>query len=130
MNKSHINSYDFDGTLTTGLFSPVVGVDIVLTGRTFNESEYVHTRLEEMGIGKIAVFFNYLHIDIRGDHSESARRKSALHKVDVLTKLSANHSVTHFEDDPIQIEVIRGMLPYIEIVEVPNKSNSYYGESK
>lgn len=128
-DKPHINSFDFDGTLTTGRFTPIVGVDVVVTGRCFNESKYVNDKLTELGADGIAVFFNTLHLNVRGDKTESARIKSAIHKVEVLTKLLANNTVTHYEDDPIQIEIIKGMLPLIEVVEVTNESKSFYGEN-
>lgn len=136
--KSKIYSFDFDGTLTNKDFKIdglllndyykklVLTEDcIILTGRCFNESKYVINKLKELGIFEQPVFFNPLHLSIRGNHSEEARTKSAIHKVDVLTKLSVNHEVTHFEDDPIQIKLISGMLPYIELIKIININEVY-----
>lgn len=128
MKNNKLNSYDFDGTLTTGDFHPKVGVDIVLTGRCYSEAEYVYDKLKDLEIRGIAVFFNPLSLDIRGNHCEEARVKSAIHKVNVLTTLAANHDVTHYDDDPIQIKIIRGMLPLIQVVDVGNPDKQFYGE--
>lgn len=128
MNKTKITSWDFDGTLTTGQFVPKSG-DVIVTGRCFDEASIVINKLKDLGIVPLAIYFNTLPLSVRGDHSEDARVKSAMHKVDVLTKLSVNCDVVHYDDDPIQIKILKDSLPQVEVVEVPNIQGKFYADN-
>jgi hypothetical protein len=124
-----LTSWDFDNTLTTGLFSPKEG-DIILTGRCYDEAPYVFQKLKELGIMiQLPIFFNPMPIRVRGDHNEEARIKSACHKVEVLNKLIHYNDVTHYDDDLVQIDMIRRYVPQVNIIVVPNPNGNFYGEA-
>lgn len=127
-DKIKINSFDYDGTLTTGAFAPVVGQDIILTGRCYNEAAQVFAGLSKLGIENIPIFFNPMHYSIRGDFTEEARLKSATHKVKVLSELAKHHDVTHWDDDPVQIEYIRKHVPTVKLIQVENPNQNFYGD--
>lgn len=126
-----IRSYDFDGTLTTGQFSPKVDLDIVLTGRTFNEAKYVNAEITKLGCEGIAVFFNPLSIKVRGNGTTESRTVSAMHKIDILTKLSATHDVTHYDDDELQLNLIKRALPHVRLVKISRADGvqTYYADT-
>lgn len=96
-----MNMFDFDGVVSIGL-CPRPG-DVIVTGRGFDECEFVRTRLIEI-LGpylasKIPIFFN---MKLKGQGR--TRRDSANHKADILAQLlSHGHQIeTIFEDDPEQ----------------------------
>lgn len=126
--KIKVNSYDYDGTLTTGAFAPVVGQDIILTGRCYNEAKQVFDGLKKLGIENIPIFFNPMHYSVRGDFTEEARLKSAAHKVDILSKLSVDYDVTHWDDDHIQLAYIQKHVPTVKLIQVENPNQNFYGE--
>lgn len=102
-----INSYDFDGVITTGNFELVNdGQTVVVTGRCFDESEIVYSKLAELDAHNVPVFFNPASLAVRGTDTMASRVCSALHKASVLNKLSQCDQVTHYEDDPVQFEII------------------------
>ncbi|BCG50145.1 hypothetical protein [Ralstonia phage RP13] len=122
-----INTYDFDGVVSTGKFKLTPGKDVIITGRTYEEAPYVFGKLRELGIQDVAVYFNTAPLSHRGDHNERARRISGMHKVRIIKGFMENHVVTHFEDDPVQIQLINTYCTDATVVLVPNNS-SYYGE--
>lgn len=107
-----INSFDCDGVITLGIYPGPN--DIIITGRSFEESEDTLQYLSEKGINNV-VYFNPLKFD------DKTRESSGLHKVNILNSLSESGIVilAHFEDDPIQIREIENNLKYkIRIIRI------------
>lgn len=109
-----INSFDFDGVIYMGKGRSGVSPgpdDLIITGRSFEESPFVLSWLNDHGI-KNQVFFNPLH------EKDKTRLSSGEHKARILNGLH-NNGVDfhlHFEDDPIQKEVIERECPWITVV--------------
>lgn len=111
-----INTYDIDGVIYLG--PTLRGVypgegDHIVTGRSVDESEYTLEMLQDRGIFNV-VHFNPLPFD------QKTRESSGIHKARTIQKLirqGYEHGV-HFEDDPVQIEAMKKILPDIVIVHV------------
>ena len=93
-----MNGFDLDGVISIGLYPGKD--DIIITGRSYEESEETIKYLERKGIHN-EIFFNKVKFD------EKTRKNSALHKVNILKKYSIN---TFFEDDEIQYGTIKGKM--------------------
>lgn len=109
-----MNTFDIDGVIyiRKGLMGVRPGPDdIIITGRSYEEEVETRKMLLEAGI-KNPVFFNPLKFD------HKSRAGSGVHKANILNKLKAdgNDVQIHFEDDPIQIEEIKKLCPWINIV--------------
>lgn len=113
--KGVINSYDIDGVIYMGPhFSGLIPGprDVIITGRSFEERPETFRFLDSIGIVSNKVFFNPKRFD------EKTRHSSGLHKASVLRKL-LNEGIRigiHFEDDPVQADVIRERVKEVEIV--------------
>ena len=109
-----INAFDFDGVISLGI-CPGKN-DIIITGRSFEESEYVYSVLRERNINN-AVYFNTMFKEGR------KRSDSGVHKANILAILISNGVIIDkfFEDDEVQIKEIRKRHPELPIVHV--KSN-------
>lgn len=114
-----INTYDLDGVV---LFdNGLTGVrpnpeDVIITGRSYEEATETYKVLHARGIFN-PVYFSPIKFE------NKTRAKSGYHKARVLELLLYNgmeHGL-HFEDDPIQIEKIREVLPDIRIVHVKSE---------
>jgi hypothetical protein len=109
-----MNSFDIDGVIY--IRKDLMGVrpgpdDIIITGRSFEEQLETDEMLIGAGIDNL-VFYNPL------PFNEKSRQSSGQHKANVLNKLlEEGHDIQiHFEDDPIQIEEIKKLCPWINIV--------------
>ena len=111
---SKINTFDLDGVVYLG--PTLRGVypgeqDHIVTGRSVDEMEYTLEMLHSRGIFNV-VHFNPLPFD------QKTRESSGRHKAFIIQKLKSQgyeHGV-HFEDDPVQIQVIKSIIPDITIV--------------
>ena len=125
--KPELVSWDFDGTFSTGKFEHRTG-DVFVTGRCYDEAKYVVGKLKQLGVTNPIIHFNPLPLAVRGEYSEECRIKSAWHKINTLNMLSIKHKVRHFEDDPIQIALIKKHCRDVTIVVVDNEDHDFYGE--
>lgn len=110
-----IASFDIDGVIFMGWDLPGVYPgpnDIIITGRSFEEREETLVMLKERGIKQIP-FFNPL------SYEAKTRESSGLHKSAILNMLLKEglDIKIHYEDDPIQAEIIRNMVD-IYVVEL------------
>lgn len=110
-----MNSYDIDGVIYLG--HDLVGVrpgpdDIIITGRSYQEAPGTLAWLRHNGIQN-NVFFNPAKIE------EKTRKGSGHHKATILEAFSDLISI-HFEDDPIQAEVIALYCP-VRVVRLEHK---------
>lgn len=106
-----MNSFDIDGVIYMG--NGLYGVkphsdDIIVTGRSFQEQEETNAMLREAGILN-KVYYNPLLFD------NKTRELSGEHKARVLNKFKGIVKI-HFEDDPIQIKVIKELCPWLSVV--------------
>jgi len=113
---SKISTFDIDGVIW--LPPPLRGImpeenDIIITGRSHEESEETYEYLNSRGIFN-EVYFNPL------TFNEKSRQSSGVHKSRVLkTLLSSGFDIgCHFEDDPVQAQIIREMVPEINVIEI------------
>lgn len=123
--KVNLVSWDFDGVLSTGRFTLDKAVrNVVVTGRTIDEYPFVYNRLYELGM-VLPVYFNPISLRKRGDHTLKARVYSGNHKINVLTALKKNFStMVHYEDDPLQVAMIKQALPRLKVIFVENDDPS------
>jgi hypothetical protein len=109
-----INSFDIDGVIYMG--DAFTGVfpgpdDIIITGRSFEEADLTINMLHSRGIFN-DVYMNPL------EFKNKTRESSGQHKGNILKiLLEKGYQIgIHFEDDPIQAEEIRKIMPHINIV--------------
>lgn len=109
-----IKGFDFDGVIH--FHSLGCGVrpgpdDVIITGRSFENTEYVIGVLESYEI-RNPVFFNPL------PKKDNNRVLSGRHKANTLNQLRADgiEVAIFFEDDPIQKEQIEEHASWVKIV--------------
>jgi hypothetical protein len=108
-----INSFDIDGVIYMGKFEGVYPgpYDVIITGRSFEEK---HETMEMLRSKKIRneVYFNNVTFE------QKTRKSSGIHKGNTLKRLlELGYNIgIHFEDDPIQAEEIKKIVPNINIV--------------
>jgi hypothetical protein len=110
-----INTYDIDGVINLGEYDGIYPGkdDIIITGRSFEETPETYKMLRSKGIHN-QVWFNPIKFD------EKTRLTSGQHKGIIIKWLidqGFQHGV-HFEDDEIQIEEIKKIVPGVRIVHV------------
>ena len=117
---SKINGFDLDGVISIGIHPGPN--DVIITGRSIEESPETLLMLQEKGITN-EVFFNPL------PYNEKTRTSSGQHKARTLKTLKQlKIPITNFfEDDPIQITEIEKECPWVDIVyvkhDLTNKEN-------
>lgn len=116
-----IYAYDFDGVISIGI-TPRSKKDIIITGRCIDEQKHVKDILKERGI-KCKVYFNPMTLVERGDHTVEARTFSGNHKASTIARLKEEgiNIVRFFEDDPIQLGLIKESHPELPIVHIVSK---------
>lgn len=111
-------AYDFDGVISIGI-TPRSNQDIIITGRCIDEQDHVKSILKERGI-KCDVYFNPMTLAERGDHTVEARTFSGNHKASTIARLKEEgiNIVRFFEDDPIQLGLIKESHPELPVVHI------------
>lgn len=114
--KGAINSYDIDGVIYMGEHMDGLRPgpnDIVITGRSVESREETERMLLSKGIT------NPLYMNNKSK-SWNDREQSGFHKGWTLFHLEqiGYRFNIHYDDDPIQIEKIKEMMPHIKIVHV------------
>lgn len=113
--RKKINTYDIDGVIYIN--DELEGLtpgpdDIIITGRSYEEREETLAYLRSRGIDN-SVLFNPLNFE------DKSRITSGMHKGLTLQNLSMNLDIgIHFEDDEIQIEEIRKLAPWVNVVHI------------
>lgn len=108
-----INSFDIDGVIYLGDLGGIYPgpQDIIITGRSYEEEPETIKMLIKKGINN-KVYFNPLKFD------NKTRVSSGIHKGKTLEKL-LNFGIKigfHIDDDPIQIEEIKKILPNFPVI--------------
>ena len=107
------NSFDIDGVIFMDKFDGVYPSknDIIITGRSKEEQPETEAMLKSKGITN-NVYYNSIPFD------QKTRESSGRHKGQTLFYLeqSGMKFGIHYEDDPIQAEIIRKMMPHINVV--------------
>jgi hypothetical protein len=107
------NSFDIDGVIFMDKFDGVYPSknDIIITGRSKEEQPETEAMLKSKGITN-NVYYNSIPFD------QKTRESSGRHKGQTLFYLeeSGMRFGIHYEDDPIQAEIIRKMMPHINVV--------------
>lgn len=122
-----INTYDIDGVINLGDYIGLKPrpLDIIITGRCTEEAEYTRDWLIKQGIYN-RVIFNHI------PFSEKTRERSGHHKADRINELKSDgyHIGVHFEDDPIQADIIEQNtdVKVVRIVhDLVEKENVWHG---
>jgi len=110
-----INTFDIDGVIFLEEHDGIYPgpIDIIITGRSYEETEETLAMLHGKGI-KNRVYFNPERFD------DKSRESSGIHKAKTiltLREMGYEHGV-HFEDDEVQIAEIKRLIPDIRIVHV------------
>ena len=96
---------DFDGIITNGC-SPMIG-DIVITGRSFEESNYVFDYLNWVGFVP-PVYFNPIPVSVRGTDTHESQVISGSHKSNWICNISKYTNIINiFEDNITQFNIIK-----------------------
>jgi hypothetical protein len=112
-----MNSYDIDGVIYLGegrkglLPRPE---DVIISGRSWDEYGTTQDQFTKLGVPVECVI--YL---APWNITYKTRRLSGLHKANTLNMLIGmmNKDIQiHFEDDPVQADIIRQFVPGIEVV--------------
>lgn len=113
-----IFAYDFDGVVSIGI-RPRYSDDVIITGRCQEEAPYVFQKLEELGISA-NVYFNPMTLAERGNHTVEARIFSGKHKAKTIRDLADIGIFVErfFDDDDVQIAVIKQEHPTLDIVHI------------
>jgi hypothetical protein len=114
-----INTYDIDGVIfINNEFEGLTPTskDIIITGRSFEEEKQTRRILSERGISN-TVYFNKLKFD------QKSRVTSGIHKGEVLNMLKEQGIDVgiHFEDDEIQIEEIKKIAPWVNVIHIKHE---------
>ena len=108
-----VNSFDFDGVVYFGEKNPGVRPapeDIIITGRSFEEREKTKTWCEKYGI-RNRIIFSQVPFNLK------TREVSGYHKAITLRELGKTIKIAiHFEDDPIQKDIIEAIVPTVSVV--------------
>ena len=108
-----INSFDIDGVIYMGKYGGVFPGphDIIITGRSKEEEPETSAMLLSKGISN-KVYMNPTPFD------NKTREDSGRHKGQTLFYLEqiGMRFGIHFEDDPVQAEIISKMMPHINVV--------------
>jgi len=108
-----LNSFDIDGVIFMDKYDGVYPgkEDIIITGRSIEEQSETEAMLKSKGITN-QVFFNQTPFD------QKTRESSGRHKGQTLFYLEeiGYRFGIHYEDDPVQAEIIRKMMPHINVV--------------
>lgn len=109
-----INTYDIDGVIFLG--KDLEGLtpgknDHIITGRSFEEKPETEAFLHSREI------FNTLHMNPLA-FDQKSRASSGIHKGNTIKALESEGYVigVHFEDDPIQMEEIKKIVPHVNVI--------------
>jgi hypothetical protein len=106
-------SFDIDGVVNMGTYPGVRPgpLDVIITGRSYEEREETEAFLERLSTVN-EVFFSPLPFELK------TRRRSGFHKAFTINRLNKDgyNIVIHYEDDPIQAEIICTHCPDLQVV--------------
>lgn len=116
MNNNIINTWDFDGVVFMGWDKPGIRPnpnDVIITGRSFEELKETYEFLNDRDM-KNVVYFNPLTFD------KKTRESSGYHKAKTIKDLQSKGTkiFSHYDDDEIQIDIIRKECPDINVIHV------------
>lgn len=125
-----INSYDIDGVINMGNY---VGLrpgrnDIIITGRSvLDEHDYTWEWLKKNDISNRVIFNPVSFKDKTREGSGHHKAKSLNHLLDIGYDIGL-----HFEDDPIQADIIERECPRVKVVRIVHnlveKENVWHGD--
>lgn len=109
-----ICSFDIDGVIWNGEGLPGIipsQNDIIVTGRSFEEAEVTNAMLQSRGIFNQVFYHQVL-------FKKKTRETAGKHKANILKVY--NEVEFHYEDDPIQADIIRAECPHIKVILLDN----------
>ena len=109
-----VKGFDMDGVIHMGKYG--CGLlpgpqDVIISGRSYEEERETIAFLRKNNISN-TIFFNQIEFE------EKSRKSSGMHKANTIKKLKEMGIMVNifFEDDPIQIDVIKNLCPWVNIV--------------
>ena len=107
-------TFDIDGVINMGDYPGIYPGpnDVIITGRSFEESEETETFLIEKGLGNHRLYMNPLPFE------QKSRLTSGIHKGKTINSLNSQgfNIVIAYEDDPIQATMIKEICPEVKVV--------------
>lgn len=107
-------SFDIDGVINMGDYpgvNPSIS-DVIITGRSFEEAPETTALLKRKGLLDNKLFANPIPFEKKNRHSSGKHKAQTIKK---LNKVGYN-IVIHYDDDPIQADIIKQMCPEIQVV--------------
>jgi hypothetical protein len=108
-----VNSFDFDGVIYFGNKNPGVRPakgDVIITGRSYEEADKTREFCMKYEIDN-EIYFSQV-----PEHLKT-REISGYHKAITLRTLSKKMNIAiHFEDDPVQKDIIEALCPFVKVV--------------
>ena len=110
-----MNIFDFDGVVSVGVYPGPD--DIIITGRTIEEAAEVAEFLVPRKIF-CPVYFNPIRLADRTTGTDKSRTSSGNHKAAIISMLKENGVPIGnvFEDDLLQLEIIKNIHPELNFV--------------
>lgn len=108
--KNKLNGYDFDGVITAGV-RPKSPSDVIITGRSYEESLETYSYLHRHGIYNAVYFMPY-------KFDDKHPNLSAEWKAFMIGMLNVE---TFHEDEIRQANIIKASHPNLEVVLVTNE---------
>lgn len=98
--------YDFDGTVSAGIFP--MADSVIITGRNISESKDVYKKLKQLGLSDLKVIF-------MDEKTEKNAENISQHKAYWIKELGIKK---FYEDTQEQVTIIRKLLPEVKIIQV------------
>lgn len=107
-------SFDIDGVINMGDYPGIYPgpQDVIITGRSYQESEETETFLINRGLGHHRLYMNPIPFEAK------SRESSGVHKGNTIRRLNSEgyNIVIVYEDDPIQAKEIKRICPDVQVV--------------
>lgn len=101
-----MNGFDLDGVVSLGIHPGPD--DVIITGRSFEQAKETYAFLHARSIFN-AVYFNPI------NYVDRSREKSGAWKAFILNTIKVDR---YFEDDPVQLEIIKQAHPELDIIHI------------
>lgn len=106
-----MRSFDMDGVVTAGCM-PAEG-DIIVTGRLFTGFATCYRECRDLGVPECVPIYMRPFGEL-ADREAAGDWKAAV--LDAFIEHCGTDGIEHWEDDPLQIEIIRNKCPGLKLI--------------